>query len=1109
MTAQTDFGNTKTQTFTLEKDSVQISEVSISPVNFAVYHNKKLLASNQYQIDFGNAILYISASKYPTIIVTHTPYPDFLTRTYSGLDRKLIVPNSTNTSQLFRISNRKKKDYIPFKGLNTQGSLARGITIGNNQDAVLNSSLDLQISGKLSKDVTIRASVSDTNIPIQENGYSQKIEEFDRVFIELFTKKWSLKAGDIQVSNHETDFLKFDKKVAGLSVDLNLPTSDSETQIKASGALVRGRFTRQAFKGVEGNQGPYKLQGPNGELFIVVLSGSETIFVNGIALKRGEQNDYTINYNTAEITFTTTYPITATMRITAEFQYSDKNYTRFVTYNKVTHKNKKLEIGGYFYNENDAKNQPLQQNLNQEQKETLAAAGNDTSKMFSSSAFPEAYDEAKILYKKKQIGTLEIFEHSQEPTDALYVVTFSFKGNNQGSYRLQNNSAIGKIFEYIGMNLGGYDPVIQLIAPTKLQVAVANIVYKPSNKTILKSEVAFSNNDKNLFSSLDDEQNKGIASKLGWTQIFTDKKWLIKNSLDFDYLQQNFKSIQRIYNVEFARDWNLQNAMGNQEFIRSELLISNKTDKSITYNFESLKFGDTFKGNRHLLKTAIAVGKTSFIGNSSILKNNSSLENSTFIKANAQLKRNFKNSWIGTSFATEDNQRKDITSQKLNIFSQKFVATDAFLGIGDSTKVHAKFGISLRTNDSVRSGELTKVNSSKSYYIKSKLIQNNRTNLSLYANYRTVNNVFFENNTSLNSRIGYSQKLFKNFVNWATVYETSSGTSPQQEFTYIKTETGQGYYTWIDYNNNQIQEFNEFEVAKFTDQANYLRVALPALKYIKIHQTKLSQSLQLNALQWNENEGIKKFISQFSNHSYLLIDSKKKRNNSGFDLNPFDLNTSSILGLQYNLKNSFFFRRGLQKFSTTYTYSKSKIKSNQGIGFQENNILLKQLQLQHKINFYWLVDIKGSHINTRNTTENYTDRNYEINSKELTPILTYKHTKNSSFSLNYEYKDKIENLSFSKLKVHKLGTAFQYTHSKKGAIIADFNFYKNTFTGNENSPIAYEMLEGLQAGNNYVWNLILQKKLTTYLHLNVNYSGRKSTISNAIHTGNVQLRANF
>jgi hypothetical protein len=53
------------------------------------------------------------------------------------------------------------------------------------------------------------------------------------------------------------------------------------------------------------------------------------------------------------------------------------------------------------------------------------------------------------------------------------------------------------------------------------------------------------------------------------------------------------------------------------------------------------------------------------------------------------------------------------------------------------------------------------------------------------------------------------------------------------------------------------------------------------------------------------------------------------------------------------------------------------------------------------------------------------------------------------------------------------------------------------------------MLEGLQPGKNQTWGLLLQKNLTQYLDINVNYQGRNSETRKAIHTGNIQLRAFF
>ncbi|MEI6864806.1 hypothetical protein [Flavicella sp.] len=1108
-TAQTKFSNSKSKELQVKTDSLYISDVSISPVSFKILYNNEIVPQSDYSINFATSLLIIDADKYNNIKVEYTAYPDFLTQTYAPLNKNLIVPNSNNTANLYRISKKKDEGKTPFKGLYTQGSLVRGLTIGNNQDAVTNSSLDLQISGKLSKDVTIKASISDSNIPIQKNGYSQQIEEFDRIFIELFTNQWNIKAGDINLDNDETEFLSFDKKVAGLSVDITPTNTTSENNFKASGALVRGRFTRYQFNGVDGNQGPYKLLGPNNESYIIILSGSETIYINGIPIKRGNQNDYTIDYNTAEITFTTTFPVTSNMRITAEFQYSDRNYTRFVSYNKAFYKGEKLKIGGYFYTESDAKNQPLLQSLTDGQKETLSEAGNDQSKMISESAYREDYDENTILYKKTFLNTIEIFEFSQNKEDELYAVTFSYLGVNEGSYQLTTTTAIGNIFEYLGSNLGNYDPVIQLVAPTKLQVTVAKATYSPTSKTSFDTEIAMSNNDQNLFSSIDNKNNRGIAAKGAWTQIYKDNKWLVKSSIDFDYLEENFTSIQRIYDVEFSRDWNLQNPTGTQEFLRSHIMVSNKKNSEFSYDYESLKYQNSFSGHKHIITGRLASDKSSIQINASILKNKSTIQKGNFLKAKILLKHKFNKSWIGAIIDTEDNKQTEVVSKQLNLSSQKYLSYGAYVGVGDSTKVYALIGIDLRQNDSVQNNELTRVNNSKSYYIKSRLVQQKNAQVSAAIHYRTVENIFQDNSNALNSRLNYSQRLFQNFVSWNSIYETSSGTSPQQQFVYIKTEAGQGFYTWIDYNNNGIQEFEEFEIAKFSDQADYLRVTLPTINYINVNQTKFSQSFNINPLLWKTKGNFRRVLSLFSNQAYILVDTKKRRNSDGFDLNPFDTNNESIISLLQTFKNSFFFRRGLQHYSTTYIYSKTQSKTNLGIGFQENNNLLKQLSFQHKIGVFWLIDMKISQIETESDSENYSDRIYKIDSQEFFPKLIYSFSKNSNFSFAYEYKDKADFTNLTYLELHKVGTSYQYSHPEKGAILADFNLYKNNFSGNTNSPVAYEMLEGLQPGNNLVWNLIAQKKLTSYLHLNLNYSGRKSDLTNTVHTGSIQLRAVF
>jgi hypothetical protein len=76
-------------------------------------------------------------------------------------------------------------------------------------------------------------------------------------------------------------------------------------------------------------------------------------------------------------------------------------------------------------------------------------------------------------------------------------------------------------------------------------------------------------------------------------------------------------------------------------------------------------------------------------------------------------------------------------------------------------------------------------------------------------------------------------------------------------------------------------------------------------------------------------------------------------------------------------------------------------------------------------------------------------------------------------------------------------------------LTGEFNFFQNEYEGNPNTPVAYQMLEGLQPGKNFTWSLLAQKKLTKFLDLNLNYFGRKTETSKVIHTGTVQLKAYF
>ena len=1102
-------------------DSIVIDSVSINSSRFELRKkDNTIIDSSFYSIDFSKALLIFKKPlETDSIIIEYLRYPDFLTKTYKQLDESIIVENTSNLDKLYKLSQPSDvREFRPFDGLTTSGSISRGVTVGNNQNSVLNSELDLQITGKLNDKVSLRASIQDANIPLQESGYSQRLDEFDQVFIELFSERWNIRAGDIDLLNTGSYFAKFSKRVQGLSVNMNLDHPESKTNLFASGALVRGQFETSQFTAQEGNQGPYKLQGSNGELFVLIVSGSETVYVNGVAAERGENKDYIIDYNAGEIIFNSTFPITSEMRITVDYQFSERNFSRLVAYGGGKYESEKLTIGVSVYSENDAKNQPLQQNLSTEQVQILSNAGDDTSLMVAPSGVPEVFNENRILYKKELINGVEAFVFSINPNDELYSVKFSLVGENLGNYILSSINAISNIYEYVapiaGAPQGNYEPIVQLIAPTKLQIAVVNGSYKPSERTTVDFEAAGSKNDLNSFSSLDDTNNDGFAGHLKIEQniIKTDSLWNLNAIIDGDFIETNFRTIERLYRAEFNRDWNIENPLGDQQLLTTGLQLFHPKKGIASYQFEHLDYSENFNGNRHVATINLHLNRFNILSYFSVLNAKSDLNTSTFLRSYNHISYSLKNSWIGTKLSLEYNQQKNSVTKELTPLSQKFSSYEFFVGIGDSAKVFAEIGYKNRGNDSIRNNNLEKVNTSNTYYLDSRIIQSESTNLSLYVNYRTLKNEEenIEDEQSLNSRLQYSQRFFKQLIQWNTVFETNSGSLPQQDFTYVEVEAGQGIYTWIDYNENGIQELEEFEIAQFQDQGSYIRVLLPNRVFIKTHQNRLSQTLTINPQQFFGEEGVKKFWSHFYNQTSYLIDRKIRRDGNNFNINPFESDVENQLGLQLNFRNVLFFNRGKQRYTTSYTYLSNKSRNILTVGFIENNLKSHQFNFNHKFATSWLINVQSSFDTNESVSENFVSKNFNIEEVRFNPKLSYLLNDNTRFDVFYQYTNKDNTIGdFESLQQQKYGASFTLTNSQKASISGEFNVFSNTFEGNPNSPVSYQMMEGLQPGKNFTWSLLAQKKITKFLDLNLNYFGRKTETSKTIHTGTVQLKAYF
>lgn len=1109
------------------QDTLALAAKSIAPVQFSLKTlDGEEVDTSFYHIDFEESRLILKPEFYQnhdSLQVSFMRYPEFLSASSQLLDpEKVIVPNTVGTKEnMVDLQLQKPEAQLkqPFRGLHTSGNISRGLVVGNNQNAVVQSELDLQISGRLSDDLKIRASIRDANLPSQSGGYTQNLNEFDQIFIELESKNWAIRAGDVDLENHNTLFANYSKRVQGLKLDVNFGDSLSRNSVFGAAAIVRGVFKRSEVQAQEGNQGPYKLTGNQGEQYILIISGSESVFVNGRRLKRGENEDYIIDYNAGEIIFNPNYPINSSMRISVEYQVSEQNYSRIIATAGGAVETEKFSLKALVYNENDLKNQPLQQSLTEEQVETLSEAGDDESKMFAPSAVPTAYSENRILYKKTMQDGVEIYEFSNNPDDELFGVRFTNVGENQGDYIVSSQEAVTTIFEYVspinGESQGNFEPFVRLIPPTKLQLANISGHYQPRKGTDIDFEFAASLHDQNLFSSLDGEDNNGFAAQVGVRQkVFQSKDKHKKLTLfgSFNFLQDDYKSIERIYNVEFERDWNLRNTEGDQNYITVGAEFADGSRHFNEYRFEKLDYSHFYNGQKHAFQSRNRFGKFLVRSHASVMQSDSEINETDFVRAKVDAEYDFSKVWTGVGVELEQNEDYLKSENSYTAQTQHFIAYDAYVGVGDSTAVFAKVGFQQRMNDSLRNDKLQRVNTSQSLYVDSKLVDNKNSQLTFFGSWRTLN---FEaenreDETTINGRIRYQQSLFNRVLNLTTTYETHSGNVARQEYTYVEVEPGQGQFTWNDYNGNGIQELDEFEVAQFQDEASYIRVLLPHQVYVRTNQNRLSQQVVLDFRQYAAKEGFKKFMSHFYNQTSVTIDQKTERDGSQLDFNPFQQNSNNVIGQNNSFRNILFYNRGQKDLSTSYTYSKSETKNLLVVGLQSLQNTLHELQFKHEFNSLYLLTLQQKFTTSESDSENFANRNYSLSGFSSKPTFSYLPGKNKKFDLFYAYAENDNSTGeLASLQQHEFGLSLSLNNDEKYTITAETKYIKNKFEGNSQSAVAYQMLEGLQPDDNFTWSVFLQKRISQFLDLNVTYLGRKTADRKAIHTGSVQLRAFF
>ncbi len=1051
------------------------------------------------------------------------------------LDSTLIAKNPTAYYNLNVDENDISSNQNDNRDINYSGSFARGFSIGNRQDLVLSSDLDLQLSGKIGGEIDILAAISDQNIPLEPEGNTQNLREFDKVFIQLSKDKHRLLIGDYEVQSDSSHFLNFFKKWQGLKYDdeFSFDGGGSLTTTAAT-AISRGKYNRNTIAIQEGNQGPYRLNGADGENFIIVIAATERVYIDGVLLTRGIEKDYIIDYNTAEITFTPNLLITKDVRITVDFEYNDQSYLRTGTLIKGNYTKNKTRIYGSYYLEQDSRNTGNNSEIDAQQKQQLALLGDNFEGAFGSSIQqledvdlnPITYRLTDTVVNQISYDSVLVFSTSEELN--LFTARFSFVGDNGGNYILTPGSSNGSIYQWVapldGIPQGNYAPFIQLSAPEKTAMLNVGVAHQLNKNWSFASELATSNQDLNRFSNVDNKNNRGYSMlhNLHYKPNVDSTKYNLEAGFSYEFVDDNFATINPFRNAEFNRDWNLGiGAEGARQHLANGYFRITK-QQNLILEIQS-KFLDNATGVRGFNQSAdLLFNHKGFNAHltPSFLKSNTSKEQGTFIRPNFDVyqtlgKSGFK---LGVVSLIEHNERRSSATDSLSNLSFSFARYEAYLENSINKKLHTRIAVARRVDKLPDVNELNLATTAQELNIKGhwNATSSQQLNWNFIARNLSVNNPDLIDEVDFQTYLGklsYSFQVLKGVIRSTTAYELGSGQENRISFIYLEVEPGKGIFQWIDYNGDEIQQLEEFEVAPNVDQATYVRIERPTNDFIKTQNVLFNENLQLGLKPiWFDETGVKKFVSRFSTSTNIQIN---RKNNGDTDFkfwNPFDLafDNNAIVSAQSLVRNNLYYDRGSSVF-TAYV-GRSNIFSAQVLDIgslrsrQIDNYLNYQIKITESIN-HTFDYMRGTSMNDASLFQN---RNFNLEKTRINPAVHFLFNKILNATVQYG-RERQTNLigAGEEMTKNEFNFSLGYQNSISRSIDLSLTFSEVDFIGPQNTPVAFTILDGLQNGRNLEWQLTMNQQIAKNLQLLINYNGRKTGILDVVHFGNIQVKATF
>lgn len=1112
-----------------------ISSVAIVPKTETIKIKDRVLQEGEYQFYYDKGFFKLSDtlsySIFDTLVVSYLAYNLGLKKEYKRRSLELkFDEQSGDTLQIVKTeSNPFSPENIFGSGIQKSGTIVRGFTVGTTKDFSLNSGLRLQLSGKLSDDIEIVAALTDENTPIQPEGNTERLEELDKVFIQVKHPNAIGTFGDYQLKQRYGEFGVIDRKLQGLMGEFIYENTNAFISIASS----RGKFNTNSFNGQDGVQGPYRLNGINNERDIIIIAGTEKVFLDGIEMKRGENNDYTIDYSNATITFTPNRLITSASRISVDFEYTDRQFSRnfFGAGVSTSFLNNNLKFGFEYLREGDNQDAPIDISLTDQDKEILSQAGDDRNKAVKSGvriAEPDSLGIIKGIYSKVDTtfngNPFTYYIYNPGDSLSIYNISFSYVGEGNGDYIRES---LG-VYRFVGIGKGGYLPIIFIPIPQLKQLGAVTFTANIFDNLNINFDYAGSLFDKNRFSSLDENDNFGYAAnfslRLKPSEIKLVNLNLGKAGISYRerFVEKRFTSFDRFNDVEFNRYYNTSSANENENESLREIGLTLIPIEILRINSTSgfLSKGKTFSSKRFNNFINLTDGKSYGAEyNLDYVSTSNQIINSNWFRHRGSVYYLFWNLKPGVEFLAEDKNDKRSGIDSLLTGSLKYLEFTPFFELSDFEGIKFITRHSYREDFFPINGIMFKESVSKtnSFEINYRGFREFTSSLNLIIRNKNYTQDFrhlgYLDNQSILVRSQSKFNFWDPVLKGDLFYEVSTQKSARLQKVFVRVEQGTGNFKYLgDLNNNGIADENEFEPTTF--DGDFIQVTIPTDQLFPVIDLKTSTRWKTNFSKLtNERFFFTSVLKAISTETLWRIEENSKEsiysNIYLLKLSTFQNETTTIRGSNL-LQQDFFLFENEQDLSLRFRYLQRTNLNEFSNGFERGYFRERSLRIKFKMveEISNQTDLVNSDDNL--TSQKVSNRIRKVNSNFITSDFSYRPIRTIEVGFKLKVGRNQDTFPTKPTIIDLNGQALRLNISFLGIGRLRIELERNELSVNTNQNfIPFELTAGNQIGKNYYWRVNFDYKLSSNLQTTISYDGRLQGSSKPIHTMRAEARAYF